>query len=178
MTANPSIRIASCSDALSPAECEELRSQFDSARAGHGETYGELKLARRSTVVPLRLDASSNDQYTFFGRIILDCERAFGVRALAVESPQQLTRYEVGDFFDWHVDSGRGLHSTRRVSISIQLCPTDAYAGGDLVISNEAEIVAPRACGSIAAFLPTTPHKVTRVERGTRFALVFWLGCQ
>ena len=89
----------------------------------------------------------------------------------------QLAQYEVGEFYDWHLDIGPGLMGNRKLSVTVQLSDPDSYEGGDLVLENglrEEPYVAPRDVGSVTVFPSFMKHKVTPVTKGVRHSLVVW----
>ena len=64
--------------------------------------------------------------------------------------PLQLTAYETGEFFDWHMDFHAGEISHRKLSVTVQLSDEDSYEGGDLqfMVNNRTEN-APRRKGTV-----------------------------
>jgi PKHD-type hydroxylase len=89
----------------------------------------------------------------------------------------QLGTYEVGGFYDWHVDGGFGPASIRKLSVVVQLTSPDEYDGGELVILSDGnnQKVVPRAQGTVAVFPSVTPHTVKPVTRGVRRTATTWL---
>lgn len=78
--------------------------------------------------------------------------------------------------YNWHVDSGRGEPSHRKISLTVQLSDPSAYEGCELVINNHAEnIVGTKERGSVHLFPSYMPHKVSPITKGTRYALVIWI---
>lgn len=113
----------------------------------------------------------------------------------------QYTRYDVGDFYDWHKDadidtcfkpnivpsSGVNLANdqvlikgecVRKLSFSLQLTDDNNYTGGNLLFKNPdytGEIVAPRERGCLIVFDSRLEHKVSKVLTGTRKSIVGWI---
>ena len=88
----------------------------------------------------------------------------------------QLTRYGEGDFFDWHLDFGKGEISARKLSLTVQLSDPDEYEGGDLqFMINEKIVNAPRQKGTIIVFPSFIIHRVTPITKGTRQSIVGWV---
>ena len=88
--------------------------------------------------------------------------------------------YSCGDFFGWHVDRGQGDVAARMrwLSFSVQLSEASSYSGGELefhslIEPNERRYLRQR--GNVIFFPADTPHRVTPVEKGVRFAIVGWL---
>lgn len=98
------------------------------------------------------------------------------------EAPQ-FSRYEQGGHYDWHVDTFAQAGTTRKLSLSIQLSPADAYDGGDLQLRRHGvhtpQLVVPpdaaRNQGSIIVFPSYQLHRVTPVSDGVRDSLVGWV---
>lgn len=126
----------------------------------------------------------------------------YDITAFEEESFQYL-KYEVGDFYSWHVDQGleamfypkcdrririsTGQHDVlfrneqvRKLSFSLQLTSPEEYTGGDLQIltfepSYPTVKIAPKELGSLVVFDSRLPHRVTKVKSGTRKAIVGWV---
>jgi len=92
----------------------------------------------------------------------------------------QLSEYtehpdSTGDHYDWHMDIGTDIFSTRKISMSIQLSDENDYEGGNLeFMINRSIIQAPRQKGSVILFPSYLLHRVTNVTKGTRKSLVMW----
>ncbi len=85
-----------------------------------------------------------------------------------------LLRYRPGDEHREHMDMHPGSMQ-RKFALSVQLSDSDDYDGGDLELRCWEELrTMPRLRGSVVAFPGWTPHRVTRLERGERWALVVW----
>ena len=101
---------------------------------------------------------------------------------MGIEAEPALMEYkeykdgEVAGHYDWHVDTGRGNFSSRKLSFSVIL-NTD-YTGGDLTffVGDKSEkIDKERAYRSLVLFPSYRPHKITPVRTGTRYTLVGWI---
>ena len=110
----------------------------------------------------------------------------------------QYTRYEEGEYYGWHIDSGISSHyqplckeddksksvdftytnieSVRKLSFAVQLSDPDDYEGGNVQFMNENQqsYFAPRTKGTIMLFDSRTPHRVLKVTKGVRKSLVGW----
>jgi predicted 2-oxoglutarate/Fe(II)-dependent dioxygenase YbiX len=87
----------------------------------------------------------------------------------------QFTEYQVGEYYNWHTDSGNTTNAKRRISVVILL--NDDYEGGDLLLNvNNNEEVMNKGIGNLHMFDSSILHKVTPVEIGTRYSLVTWIG--
>lgn len=85
----------------------------------------------------------------------------------------QFTKYEVGDYFHWHNDSGNSIYKDRMYTLVIQL--NDDYAGGEFEIMIEKEISLKKGIGNLYLFPSVTLHRVRPVKDGIRYSLVSWL---
>lgn len=85
----------------------------------------------------------------------------------------QVYYYPTGGFLDWHMDIGKGVMSTRKLSITLQLSEEHEYDGGDLEFMTSEK--APRARGAVVIFPTYMMHRVSKVTRGGRFSLVSWV---
>ena len=89
----------------------------------------------------------------------------------------QLTKYETGDYYKWHVDVGPSEETCiRKLSITVQLSDNDSYEGGDLQFGNldEEALTVSREKGSVTIFPSIIRHQVTPVKNGIRYSLVVW----
>ena len=113
----------------------------------------------------------------------------------------QYTRYEVGQFYKWHCDSGLRVHYkpqsasnldvsnisqdftqkncelVRKLSFSLQLSDSDDYEGGNVqfIDENEKSFFAPRKKGTIVLFDSRIRHRVLKVKSGVRKSIVGWV---
>lgn len=85
----------------------------------------------------------------------------------------QVYYYPTGGFLDWHMDIGKGIMSTRKLSITLQLSEEGEYDGGDLEFMSSQK--APRPRGTVVVFPTYMMHRVSRVTRGGRYSLVSWV---
>lgn len=90
----------------------------------------------------------------------------------------QYTIYEqsYNGFYTWHIDSGVGHGTPRKLSLVLQLSSPDEYEGGDLEIMNSSEPqVVTKEKGLVTVFPSFTLHRVTPVTKGVRKTLVIWI---
>ena len=81
--------------------------------------------------------------------------------------------YDPDGYFDWHLDIGSGIFSTRKLSLVTFLTPPDEYEGGDLCFMDRGAPLK-LSQGTTAIFPSYLLHKVEPVTRGTRYTLVSW----
>jgi len=95
-------------------------------------------------------------------------------------TPCQFARYDVGDFYDYHQDSGHQIveyeKETRKISMTVQLSDPDSYEGGEFYFYNGNKEEEPpiQEQGSIMCFDSRMWHRVAPVTKGVRYSLVSW----
>ena len=92
------------------------------------------------------------------------------------ESGIQVTNYEVGEEYNWHMDMG--IDETRSRKLSMSLLLTDDFTGGELEIydlSINTNVIVPLKAGEVAVFPSWVPHRVKPVTAGRRISLVAWM---
>jgi hypothetical protein len=77
--------------------------------------------------------------------------------------------------YNWHMDSGPGTPTTRKLSVSVQLSDENDYEGGQLLINDGNVLAASLEQGSINVFPSYLQHTVTEVTKGNRWAIVIWI---
>jgi Rps23 Pro-64 3,4-dihydroxylase Tpa1-like proline 4-hydroxylase len=90
----------------------------------------------------------------------------------------QVSKYDKDGHYTWHGDYGiDDLENTRKLSASMFITNEDEYEGGELqLIDYHANVVTiPKKKGTIVIFDSRVPHRVSKVERGTRISLVSWM---
>ena len=93
---------------------------------------------------------------------------------LDVDAPM-IMRYTKGGHYDWHVDTGNSV-CHRKLSFTIQLSEDKDYVGGDVeFIGSKVDTKAFRQKGMCIIYPSFLPHRVTKVTKGTRHAIVGWI---
>ena len=93
---------------------------------------------------------------------------------LDVDAPM-IMRYTKGGHYDWHVDTGISV-CHRKLSFTIQLSEDKDYVGGDVeFIGSKVDTKAFRQKGMCIIYPSFLPHRVTKVTKGTRHAIVGWI---
>jgi len=83
-------------------------------------------------------------------------------------------KYSIGDFFVRHNDKVDKIGAYKRyLTVSIQLTPSDNYLGGDVIINEETYLS--RNIGNTMMWGINVPHEVTKIEKGFRNVLVFFV---
>jgi PKHD-type hydroxylase len=88
--------------------------------------------------------------------------------------PIQYTEYNIGDFYDWHTDIGDNKMQYRKISIII--CITDDYNGGEIIFFNSSKPIKYKLKkGDLIIFPSFILHKVAKIKKGIRKSLVMWI---
>ena len=84
-------------------------------------------------------------------------------------------RDEKGGHYDWHVDTGNAV-CHRKLSFTIQLSDSKDYEGGDIeFIGSKVDTKAFRQKGVCIIYPSFLPHRITKVTKGVRHAIVGWI---
>ena len=87
----------------------------------------------------------------------------------------QISFYQPGEYYDWHVDTGNSV-CHRKLSFTIQLSDDKDYVGGDVeFIGSKVDTKAFRQKGVCIIYPSFLPHRVSKVTKGTRHAIVGWI---
>ncbi len=165
------------------AEIEKLVAGIDFVRAqtqaeDNGLTETEY---RKSNVIWLPMTEQYKWIYDKIGDMAYEANQNlyhFDLHSM----PEQIQYTEYYDHekghYDWHMDTGYGNLSQRKISVTVQLSDGDEYEGGDLQLwpGGIYPLVAPRGKGNVVIFPSFMMHRVTPVTRGTRKSFVLWLG--
>jgi PKHD-type hydroxylase len=93
--------------------------------------------------------------------------------------PFQYGKYKEGQFYNWHTDSGPTVREHRKLSMMVNLTPTDEYEGGELYINTNGNQDDPTVLkmepGSVVVIPSWVPHTVKPVTKGERVSLVAWV---
>lgn len=135
--------------------------------------YGNLNTnLRKSSVSFIKHLGSLNDKLT---KTLYDKVKVKGGSITKLGS-FQFTKYNTGDFFEWHTDSNETSFSDRYYSVVILL--NDEYNGGILQIKtvDDSTIDIEKKIGTLIMFPSFLLHRVTNIEDGIRYSIVNWVG--
>jgi PKHD-type hydroxylase len=138
------------------------------------EEYGDIRRTRVSYI------HQEPEVAWFFEKLIRICntlnrDYRFDLRDFS-EPPQYMVyHHDENAHFDWHVDQGMHLHTTRKLSLTLQLTDPSRYEGGELQFNAGNIGIAPKDRGAAIAFPAYVVHRVTPVTAGTRKAIVAWV---
>jgi len=110
-------------------------------------------------------------------------EQYFGFDVVGLMEEVQILRYtapevagEPAGHYDWHQDFGSGYMGRRKLSVVVQLSDGADYEGCELTLmTHKMETMRYRGAGEGVIFPSWTPHCVSNITRGTRYALVAWV---
>lgn len=167
--------ILSIERVFTPSECDTLV-QSVSASAGLQGLVGNYQVSdlRRSTIRIVENNPSNHWVFARLRDLIARVNQQYKFQLRGFIDPVQVAQYGTSDYFDWHIDLGRGQASLRKLSVTIQLAASTAYDGGELQFQGLTDVQQPRAQGAAIVFPSFLPHRVTAVTRGTRYSLVAW----
>lgn len=151
-----------------PAQAGEIESTQDA------ETRNEY---RRSTIRWMHWQDSTHWIYERLGNLLNEANEVWGFDLVGFGESIQYTEYhsEVEGTYDWHIDVGHGMLSTRKISIVVQLDDPSSYDGGDFMIKRgSGEEVFPKIKGAVMMFPSFLLHRVSPVTRGLRRSAVLW----
>ena len=97
--------------------------------------------------------------------------------------PAQYTVYQKDDYYDWHIDThSKPYHNGMIRKLSFSICLNDEYEGGDFKIckphpiSDKSKVETFKLKkGEMIVFPSHTWHRVNKVTKGIRKALVGWI---
>jgi PKHD-type hydroxylase len=168
-------------------ECEQiisLKEELYPTTAAVGGKSKDKKIAKEVRSAEIyNIDLNPETKW-IFDKILQATDYAnrnyFNFDIIGITHSLQLIRYsaqsEIKGHYNWHIDSGNGETSTRKISVTCQLSNPRKYNGCELVINNNSnEIIATKQQGSIHLFPSFMLHKVTPITSGDRYALVIWI---
>jgi len=163
-----------------PHEADQIRNIWDDEAGEKATLSGDEKHnqeLRKSSVMFLEPSDKTQWIYERIAGLASSCNaERYGFEIQGFLQELQLTNYDGGEFFDWHMDFHAGEISHRKLSVTVQLSDEDSYEGGDLqfMINNRIEN-APRKKGTVIVFPSFILHRVTEVTKGKRNSIVGWL---
>jgi PKHD-type hydroxylase len=159
---------------FSADECQRIMTLSLYRRQRAGTMMYAKPNIRKSTIAWIDIQEDSRWLYAKVWNTFQAVNRWFKFDLFGLVDEIQFARYTVGDSFDWHLDTGGGQTSTRKLSMSVQLCDDDEYSGGDLDMCACPQLEPRRRRGTIIVFPSFLAHRVTPITRGSRCSLVAW----
>lgn len=156
-------------------ECDAALQLLQACPSGVALVEGGISPRRQGRVAWLSRSPRSEWLYQRFDSVGREFAREAGIDVDRLNDPLQFAMYPRGSVFDWHLDAGSQETRFRKVTISAQLTSGNDYVGGNLEIVSEAPMLFQRGRGSGIVFASVLGHRVTRITRGSRCALVGWM---
>ena len=129
-----------------------------------GDDYKPLRYFKQPEV-QIKLDQDINS---------LLLSRFANFEIVSIPKKVKILKYSEGVHFNLHIDSD-GKDGRIRTVIT-QLSDSHSYSGGDLEIVNNGNFYrVSRQIGNSVIFSPSSPHRVSKIEKGLRYVMVFWL---
>jgi PKHD-type hydroxylase len=168
---------------LSATECRQLVETFEQNVSKSIKSQINLSLETENSIRSSRSlflkDYEFESIVSSVGRKVFDINNEFWNFQLSnrIENFQIIKYENPGDHYDWHMDwNSDPMCSTRKISIVIQLSDPTNYTGCDLVLRpGNAQHFGSRQQGAAIVFPSFLLHKVTPIESGIRYSLVFWI---
>lgn len=159
---------------FSPEECERIRLLGEGLDLEAGRMTRPGAYARRCSYAWMEPGLTSAWIYERVAAAIVEANASYRFDLLGMMDPLQFTRYDAHsrDEIGWHVDCGEGPNTTRKLSLTVQLSPPEAYDGGDLEFLALPGASFMRHQGAGVVFPALLAHRVAPITRGTREALV------
>jgi PKHD-type hydroxylase len=159
---------------FSPQECERILGLSGHRRQRAGTMLYARPNIRKSTIAWIDIREDSQWLYEKVWKTFQAVNRWFKFDLFGLVDEIQFARYGVGDSFGWHLDTGGGQTSTRKLSMSVQLSDDGEYVGGDLELCACPQLEPRRRRGTIIVFPSILAHCVTPITSGSRCSLVAW----
>lgn len=179
------------SGALSPPECDAINAvaeckQLGDGTIGNGDNHSFRQNLEYRTVKTCSLFPEDNLHWLFQRireRVEWTNNEHFEFDLHGMLEDIVYLRYDTGDetrppgHYDWHQDFGGGYSSLRKLSVIVQLSPPEEYDGCRLRLFTDQDFDPGHiGQGDMLIFPSWVPHCVTPITRGTRKALVSWIG--
>lgn len=167
-------------DSIIPAQdCEAFIQQYENKNFIKGEIKKEGNTvedkARNSNI--FWVDPKSPMCRAIWSYMV-EANKYFNVNLNQLHEQAQLSRYTETNHYAWHIDTFFAKdHPVRNLSAILQLSSPENYKGGELQLFNgeqEPETMPIKNQGSLVFFRSNEWHRITQIESGTRYSLVFW----
>ncbi|HEY9838965.1 MAG: 2OG-Fe(II) oxygenase [Candidatus Sericytochromatia bacterium] len=167
-----------CPELFSPAECESIRKlPFIRSSEGqvqladqHDDVASQYRRTTCHNIAPTPENLWINERVL---GLIKESNRNYYHFHINFLSELQVMEYQPEGFYDWHLDLGEGMYSTRKLSVVVFLSRPDEYSGGRLVLEPRHHQL-PHEQGTALIFPSFLLHRVEPVTQGQRWTLVAW----
>jgi PKHD-type hydroxylase len=159
---------------FSAAECASAIEIGESVPSRAGLMMDAAPNCRRSRISWLTPSEKTGWLYEKLASVFRAVNHWYEFELVGLVDALQYTAYDAGDAFGWHLDTGPGQTSTRKLSMSVQLTSGETYEGGDLEFCAAQPLDRARELGTVIVFPSFLAHRVTPVANGRRRVLVCW----
>ena len=171
---------------FSPAQCQNIidmghQQKQEEAQVGHKDKKGgNYDTKKRITTISWIPFKALTDMYRIIEKTMKQVNgNHFGYEGMQLTEPAQFTEYPKGGFYDWHMDAEVNCQyepPVRKISMTILLSPDNEFEGGDLEFMTEGNKPPQLMQGQAIFFCSLLRHRVSKVKKGMRRALVMWFG--
>ena len=165
---------------FSKADCLEILELYKNPQEGKVGFDQDKKVdfIRKSSIVGFAYNSSGWQRLSeMLDPIVMLANReCFGFDISGI-SEFQIASYKSSEYYKEHMDCKlRGVPSTRKLSVSVQLTDGTDYEGGDFVFGKDIPLLPfqVRDLGSVIVFPSFLYHQIQPVTKGKRFSLVGW----
>ncbi len=156
-------------------ECEKIiamSNKFESKQGGLGEQEDINNTKHNSEICALAPTMETRWIYEKINAFVVAANNSFKYDLYGLEE-FKIATYGPDNYYDWHMDLGKDVTSTRKLSLTLQLSESDDYEGGDLEFrGGGVPPVAPREIGTIIIFPSFLSHQIAPVTKGVRKSMV------
>jgi predicted 2-oxoglutarate/Fe(II)-dependent dioxygenase YbiX len=155
---------------LSASECRTFR-EIHNHRTRYYRSDSE-RFTRRVDVAYVNRDLAP----TLFPQIESLAKRinVWGLALDCVGDDMRIQRYRRNDYTELHSDYDHNTQDFSKLTVVIPLVDRREWEGGELQVGNSLRVARLRM-GDAAVFPSFSPHRVTRVTKGTRVVLTAWV---
>ncbi len=164
---------------FTPEECDKVIAYCGEMVSGHVEGEDEEQSNRQCKVAWINLGTpGANWIFDKTSFLVKEANAKFYRTDLfGFTEKLQITRYEAGNFQNWHMDLGHGRYSVRKLTFSIQLSAPEDYEGGEFeVLAYYDPMSFPKVRGTMIVMPTYVVHRVKPVTSGIRYSLIGWIG--
>ena len=174
-------------DLFNQEECDAICNLVDKSSMGHGQVLSAKPSIKDRLTRNCKLSWLHMDQHNaWVHEKIRDNVHYVNDRWLNFDLNDELEalqylEYGMGQFYNWHTDSGHEQVATRKLTCIIQLSDPSDYLGGRLQVNSHTQTpngktvkFAPRTRGTAILFPSHLLHIARPVWWGRRKALVAW----
>lgn len=161
--------------ALSAEECARVQSLGEARHAQAASIdRGHVVEYRASTIAWIEPHDEAHWFYHRLATLFLQANERYRFELTGFLDALQYTVYGPQDLFDWHIDLGTGVASTRKLSVSLLLNAEADYEGGRLEFANTPRTADDLPAGTAIFFPSYMMHRVSPITRGVRRSVVAW----